>query len=122
MSKTQLATTGYSKSGGSVKDFRTQEYDVIIAITRDLRKLQNNQSAKFNDIVDAVHKNEKLWITIGAQVASDANALPRNLRASLLYMSKFVSYHSNNILKKSGSLDILIDLNVSVLRGLKGVS
>ena len=91
MSKAQLAANGYSNSGERIKDFRTQEYDVIIDVTRELQKLRD-----------------------------DANALPQNLRASLLYMAKFVSHHSNKVLKKDGDLAILVDLNVSVLRGLKG--
>ena len=120
MSKAQLAANGYSNSGERIKDFRTQEYDVIIGVTRELQKLRDDANANFNDIVKVVHKNERLWITIGAQVAADTNALPQNLRASLLYMAKFVSHHSNKVLKKDGDLTILVDLNVSVLRGLKG--
>jgi len=116
----QLAADGYSNSGKRIKDFRTQEYDVIIGVTRELQKLRDNANASFNDLVNAVHNNERLWITIGAQVSGDANALPQNLRASLLYISKFVSHHSNRVLKKNGDLGILVDLNVSVLRGLKG--
>lgn len=122
MSKTQLAAAGYSANGESVKDFRSQEYDVIIGVTRDLNRLQKASNPSFNEIVKAVHKNEKLWITIGAQVASEANALPQGLRANLLYLSKFVSHHSSNVLKKAATLDVLIDLNVSVLRGLKGAT
>jgi flagellar protein FlaF len=122
MGKSQLAAAGYASNGENVKDFRAQEYDVIIAVTRDLSRLQNDTSASFADIVNVVHKNERLWITIGAQVASDANALPQNLRANLLYIAKFVSHHTNMVLKKNGDLGILVDLNVSVLRGLKGTS
>lgn len=93
---------------------------MIIDVTRDLQRLRDDANASFNDIVTAVHKNEKLWITIGALVAGDANALPQSLRANLLYIAKFVFHHSNNVLRKSGGLDVLVDLNVSVLRGLKG--
>lgn len=120
MSKAQLAAVGYSNGGERVKDFRAQEYDVIIDVTRDLQRLRNDTNASFNDIVNAVHKNEKLWITIGALVSGDANALPQSLRANLLYLAKFVSHHSSNVLRKKGELGVLVDLNVSVLRGLKG--
>lgn len=121
MSKAQLAANGYAHGGERVKDFRAQEYDVIIGVTRDLQRVRDNANASFNDKVGVIHKNEKLWITIGAQVAGDTNALPQNLRAGLLYIAKFVSHHSNNVLNKSADIDILVDLNVSVLRGLKGV-
>ena len=95
---------------------------MIIGLTRDLKKLRNDPLASFNDIVNVVHKNEKLWIAIGAFVASDANKLPQSLRANLLYIAKFVSHYSNSVLKNDGDLDVLVELNVSVLRGLKGNS
>jgi len=122
MSKAQLAFNGYSQNGENVKDLRAQEYDVIIGVTRDLKRVQNNESATFNDVVKVVHKNERLWVAIAAQVADEANALPTNLRASLFSIAGFVSHHSTEVLKKKSDLNVLVDLNVSVLRGLRGAS
>ncbi len=122
MSEAQQAARGYSKNGENIKDFRTQEYDVILGVTRELKKVQSNADSTFNDVVSVVHKNEKLWNAIGSQVAEEANALPLNLKASLFSIARFVSAHSTEVLKRNADLDVLLELNVSVLRGLKGVS
>ncbi len=122
MSKAQAALRAYSLNGRQTKNLRAQEYDVILQVTRDLKRLQKNPRAPFNEVAHAVHRNETLWSTIGLQVVDNDNELPDVVRANLLYLSKFVTQQSSKVLQKESSLEPLVDINVSVLRGLKGAA
>lgn len=120
MSNALAAAQAYKSNRAQTKGLRDQEYDVFLSVTRDLKRLNAQASPSFPKLAKALSNNEKLWTEIGVQVADNDNALPAELRARLFYMSEFVTYHSQLVLNQKGSLDSLIDVNIAVLRGLKG--
>jgi flagellar protein FlaF len=61
-----------------------------------------------------------LWTTLAADVAESDNGLPGPLRAQLFYLYEFAADHSRKILAGSGSVDVLVDINTAVMRGLRG--
>ena len=120
MSNAQAAARAYTGNQPHTKSLRDLEYDVFLGVTREMKRLHSNPNATFPQVVDALNKNERLWTEIGVQVAQDDNALPKDLRASLFYMARFVSHQTDKILQDKSGMESLIDVNVSVLRGLKG--
>jgi flagellar protein FlaF len=50
----------------------------------------------------------------------DSNRLPAALRAQLLSLAEFVRRHSMQVLGGRGSVAALIDINTSIMRGLRG--
>lgn len=122
MSIAQAAARAYSGNQPQTKSLRDLEYDVFLGVTRELKRLHANEGPSYPRLVEALNKNEKLWTEIGVQVAQSDNALPKELRANLFYMARFVSHQTDKILKRDADLSSLIDVNVAVLRGLKGVS
>lgn len=120
MSNALAAARAYSTNRPHTKSYRDQEYDVFLDVTRDLKRLKAETAPSFPKLVDALNRNERLWTEIGVQVADNANELPKELRASLFYMAEFVSHQTGRLLKNEGDLESLIDVNIAVLRGLKG--
>lgn len=114
------AARAYSRNQSHTKSNRDLEYDVVLKATRSLKRAKSDAKVPFPKLVAALNQNERLWTEIGVQVASNDNELPKELRAGLFYMSRFVSQQTSRLLKGEGTLDSLIDLNVAVLRGLKG--
>ena len=51
---------------------------------------------------------------------SDGNRLPLQLRASLLSLAEFVRRHSLAVLGGRASVAPLIDINTSIMKGLRG--
>lgn len=120
MTSAQLAARAYSTHGEFTRGAKDQEYDVILDVTRALSAARDRRGYDFPGFVAALNKNERLWVEIGAQVAAPDNQLPQQLRASLFYMSRFVTHHTSEIMQGSGSVQNLIEMNVAILRGLKG--
>ena len=74
----------------------------------------------FAGLVRALHDNTNMWRTLAADVAEPENALPKALRARLFYLYEFTAQQSPKILNEQASIDVLVDINTAVMRGLRG--
>ena len=102
----------------SVKSAKDNEADVILSITRDMKRSAQMKDRDFNAFVSAVHTNRRLWTRLASDVANPKNALPNELKANIIYLSEFVQVHSGKVLQKDGDVEALVEINLSVLRGL----
>ena len=110
----------YAQPGAPMRSPRSLEYDLLARITQRLRMTWQQRREDFPDLVGALSENSRLWATLAADVAEPGNALPAPLRAQLFYLYQFVEQHSRKILAGNASVDVLIDVNTSVMRGLRG--
>lgn len=106
----------YAATATTVRTPRGTEYEAIARITSSLKA---GASAPFSRLVQALHDNRKLWTLLAADVSDDQNALPSEVRAQVFYLAEFVSQHTSKVLQQAGSVDVLIDINSAILRGLK---
>ena len=67
----------------------------------------------------SVHESV-LWHEDRTDLMHDGNALPIGLRAQLIGIAEFVRKHSLQVLAGKGSIAALIDINTSIMRGLRG--
>jgi flagellar protein FlaF len=69
----------------------------------------------------ALERNRLLWTVIQADVADDANELPRNLKDDLLSLSLYVDKQTVQALSRPGasSLEPLIVIDRNLARGLR---
>ena len=61
-----------------------------------------------------------LWTLLGTSVASEDNELPKELRAQLLSLAEFSISHTGKVLNGSASADVLVEINTSMMKGLRG--
>ena len=47
-------------------------------------------------------------------------SLPPALRAQLFYLYEFTDQHSRKVLAGNASIEVLVDINTAVMRGLRG--
>lgn len=73
----------------------------------------------FADLAAALHDNRRLWTLLATSVADSKNELPQPLRAQIFYLAEFTLQHSQKVLEGNASAQILIDINTSVMRGLR---
>ena len=78
------------------------------------------QPPRSGALARAIHDNRSLWTALAADVAIETNPLPRPLRAQIFYLSEFTAQHSRKVLAGDASVDVLIDINTAVMRGLRG--
>jgi flagellar protein FlaF len=72
--------------------------------------------------IAAMHRNRELWLTLTSDLMDEGNQLPKSLRASLISLGIWVTNETNRAMQNSASLDALIEVNRSIIRGLATAS
>ena len=121
MNSAALATTGYGDAQVALHDFRQTEYRAFAEATRRLcaAEAAAEETGGFTALAEALHDNLRLWTILAADVASEENELPAQLRARIFYLSEFTRAHSAKVLSGEGEVRPLIDINTAVMKGLR---
>ena len=117
MNATDLARNAYAGSQSPLRTARQAEYQVFSTVTARLSAAAQ-APANFSAIVAALHDNRRLWTRLAVDVAGADNGLPQALRAQIFYLAEFTQAHSRRVLKGDAALQVLIDVNTAVMRGL----
>lgn len=121
MSTAQYAArSAYARPDVASRTPRMVEYDLIARITQRLTATWAKRRVDFPAFALALTDNQRLWSTLAADVAEPGNGLPAALRAQLFYLYQFTVEHSRTVLDDKGSIEVLIDINTAVMRGLRG--
>ena len=117
---TYQSPIAYARRETPARSLRSIEYDLIAQVTQRLRTAWVNRTADFPALVAALTDNQKLWSTLASDVALPDNGLPAQLRAQLFYLYEFTTHHSRAVLDRGASAEVLTDINMAMLRGLRG--
>lgn len=99
---------------------RSLEYDLLARASQRLASAWVARKERFHLLVVALEENQRIWLTLATDVADSENGLPAKLRAQLFYLYEFTAQHSRVIRDGKGSVEVLIDINKAVMRGLRG--
>lgn len=113
------AQAAYARPEAPQKNPRAVEYDLLARTTRSLTEAAS-RSGNFPALIAALDDNQRLWSTLAADVAEPENGLPPKLRAQLFYLYEFTAQHSRAVRERKASVEVLIDINTAVMRGLRG--
>ena len=103
-----------------VRTPRGVEYAAFARITTELRALDEADKAAYPRLAAAVMDNQRLWGVLADDLIDERNSLPVDLRGRLISLAEFVRRHSMTVLGGRGSVEPLIDINTSIMRGLRG--
>ncbi|MBM9596114.1 flagellar biosynthesis regulator FlaF [Roseitranquillus sediminis] len=119
MNAYHMARTAYG-SATEVRTDRGVEYDTFARVTSALRNGAAAGKQGFSAFAKALEDNRKLWTILAVDVADKGNKLPQSLRAQIFYLSEFTLTHTPRVIRGEASADVLVDINTSVMRGLRG--
>ncbi len=91
------------------------EADIMGRVTREIEAYKAKGGP---DFVKALYRNVQLWNALSADLLSEDNKLPDQVKASLISLSIFVERHTEKVVAKQASVDALIDVNRSIIAGL----
>ena len=114
------ALHAYGQAAAPIRTFRGTEYEIVARITHRLRAAARTGRRNFPELAAALSENRRLWTALAADVASAGNGLPETLRARLFYLAQFTESHSREVLKGRAKVAPLLEINLAVLRGLRG--
>ncbi|MEL6582739.1 MAG: flagellar biosynthesis regulator FlaF [Pseudomonadota bacterium] len=110
---------------------RALEYTAFSHTTSALSRAQNptshpstpvDRTAQCAQRLEALHRNLMLWTVIFAAVTDPGNQLPRALCGQIAELAQFVAKYTEQARKTDADLEPLIDINVAIMRGLRGES
>lgn len=111
------AKAAYGAARPTARVPRSTEYELFAQITA---RLNSAKDKPFAELVEAVTDNRRLWSRLSVFVADQNNALPEDLRAQIFYLGEFTEVQSRRILAGQATIDALVDVNRSIMRGLLG--
>lgn len=114
------ARNTYAQPEAPQKTPRSLEYDLLARITQRLSEAWARRSENYPALLAALDENQRVWTTFAVDVADPGNSLPAKLRAQLFYLYEFTAAHSRAIRDDKGSVEVLVDINTAVMRGLRG--
>ncbi len=120
MSTLQAAQAAYARPEAPARTPRSIEYDLLARTTKRLSAGWARRDTDFPEFVTALNDNLRLWTTLATDVAGSGNGLPQQLRAQLFYLYQFTAEHSRAVLDNRASVEVLVDINTAVMRGLRG--
>jgi flagellar protein FlaF len=120
MNVERLARRAYARPDTELRDLRGVEYDLLADCTKALNAATSAEGWAYPALAAAVERNLRLWSIFAADVARPDNTLSQELRARLFYLYEFTVQHSRAILDGTGSVGVLVDINMAVMRGLRG--
>ncbi|MGB3177445.1 MAG: flagellar biosynthesis regulator FlaF [Albidovulum sp.] len=116
-----MAQTAYASAAVPTRTGRGTEYEIFARVTHRLKAAATGTGADFAATVRALHDNRTLWTALAADVAIATNELPQALRAQIFYLAEFTTQHTRKVLAGTAEPDVLIEINMSVMRGLRGM-
>ncbi|WP_134724590.1 flagellar biosynthesis regulator FlaF [Paracoccus luteus] len=111
--------TGFSTRRFGTEQIRTPrdiEYDAFARATRQLQQAAQGHGS----LAAAAHLNTQLWQILASDLAEADNGLPDPLRAGLLSLAIFSIRHGQAVMARGISPDALIDVNLTIMKGLRG--
>jgi flagellar protein FlaF len=70
--------------------------------------------------IDALDWNRRMWSVLGTACSDPGNALPDQLRASIISLSIWVGKHTSQVIRRQEEIEPLIEVNRMVMQGLRG--
>lgn len=114
------ARSAYAAAASPIRTARTSEYAIFAKVTHKLKDVDEFDKTAFPRLAAAVSDNQRLWRALFEDLVHEGNALPIPLKAQLIGLAEFVRKHSLKVLAGKASVLPLIDINTSIMRGLRG--
>ena len=118
MGNENLALRAYASARATTRTPRAIEYEALAGITQRLEA--SDAISGFSEMARVLHDNRKIWSIFAADIANPGNRLPPELKAGIFSLAAFVSQETSKILSRRGDIVVLVEINLSMLRGLRG--
>lgn len=116
-----MAVTAYQKAQRAAENPRNAEYRLFGQVTGALMDAQSS-GAQGPTLIDAIDWNRRLWSTLAIDCMDNGNQLPKELRAQIVSLSIWVSKYSSDVMQRGASLEPLIDINRTIMQGLRSAA
>ncbi|MDB5448436.1 MAG: flaF, partial [Phenylobacterium sp.] len=115
-----MSLQAYQQAATRAESPRETEYRLFAQVTLALMEAAKCEPADIRGRIDALDWNRRVWSVLGTACADADNALPEQLRASIISLSIWVGKHTSQVIRRQEEIEPLIDINRMVMQGLRG--
>lgn len=115
-----MSLRAYQQVAQRAETPRDVEYRLFAQITRALIDVKSKPREDIAAWIDVLHWNRRMWAALADDCAQPGNALPEETRAQVISLSLFVHRTTSQVMRKETDIDVLIDLNRTMMQGLSG--
>ena len=115
-----MSLQAYQQTATRAETPRQTEYRLFAEVTRALMEAAKRDPDDLSGRIDALDWNRRMWSALGVACSDPQNALPAELRASIISLSISVSRHTSEVIRRKAGVEPLIEINRIIMRGLHG--
>lgn len=113
-----MSLKAYQTTAAKTEAPRQTEYRAFATATRGLIEAATLPKTEIARRAEALAANRRLWTLLATDCAAPDNQLPQALRAQIISLSLFVDRHSRQVIREGAAIDVLIDINRTMMQGL----
>ena len=113
-----MSLQAYQRVAHRAESPRQTEYRLFGQVTRALIEAAETDPSQHAARIEALDWNRRLWTTLANDCARPENALPEVVRAQIISLSLFVNRQTSAVVRRDASIDLLIEVNRSIMQGL----
>jgi flagellar protein FlaF len=113
-----MSLRAYQQAAQRAETPRDVEYRLFAQVTRSLMEVKSVPRENIGAWIDVLHWNRRVWATLADDCAQPGNALPEATRAQIISLSLFVHRTTSQVMRRETEVDVLIDLNRTMMQGL----
>ncbi len=113
-----MSIQAYQNAAKKTEGPRQTEYRAFAAATRGLIDAAALPDTEVGRRAEALALNRRLWSLLASDCAADGNQLSQSLRAQIISLSMFVDKHSSQVMRAGAPIDVLIEINRTIMQGL----
>ena len=115
-----MSLRAYQQVAQRAETPRDAEYRLFAQVTRALIEIKSTPRAEVKAWMDTLDWNRQLWSTLARDCARPNNALPPATRGQIISLSMWVGRHTSAVMRRTGDIDDLIEVNRMMMQGLAG--
>lgn len=112
-----MSLASYQRVRSIAESPRNTEFRLVSQITGAMIAARDN-SLRGADLVATLHRNREMWGAFSTACGAPGNALPDELRASIISLALWVDRFTSEVAAGRESIDDLIAINRLILEGL----
>ena len=113
-----MSLRAYHQAAVRAESPRDMEYRLFAQVTLALMEAAKADPHDVSARIDALDWNRRVWSALSEDCSNPGNALPAQLRASIISLAIFVGRHTSKVIRGQDSIETLIDINRTVMQGL----
>lgn len=115
-----MSLRAYQQVAQRAETPRDVEFRLFAQVSRALVDLKSKPREDLRAWIDVLHWNRRIWAALADDCSSPTNALPDETRAQVISLSLFVHRTTSQVMRNEADIEVLIDLNRTMMQGLSG--